>query len=55
MVYWDEKYNENIELKGIIEIICVKFCYVLGVEKIYYFSSCYFGLDLVDFIYSGQM
>ncbi|MDH8479405.1 DnaB-like helicase C-terminal domain-containing protein, partial [Klebsiella pneumoniae] len=24
MVYRDEKYNENTELKGITEIICVK-------------------------------
>ncbi|EIW5646180.1 replicative DNA helicase [Klebsiella pneumoniae] len=55
MVYRDEKYNENTELKGITEIICVKSRHAPGAEKTYYFSSRYSGLDPVDFTYSGQM
>lgn len=33
MVYRDEKYNENTELKGITEIICVKSRHAPGAER----------------------
>jgi replicative DNA helicase len=55
MIYRDEKYNPNTELKGITEIICVKSRHAPGAEKTYHFSSRYSGLDPVDFTYSGQM
>lgn len=47
MVYRDEKYNPNTELKGITEIICVKSRHAPGAEKTYHFSSRYSGLDPV--------
>ncbi|MEG7494620.1 DnaB-like helicase C-terminal domain-containing protein, partial [Enterobacter hormaechei] len=38
MVYRDEKYNENTELKGITEILCVQSRHAPGAEKTYHFS-----------------
>lgn len=49
MIYRDEKYNPNTELKGITEIICVKSRHAPGAEKTYHFSSRYSGLDPVAF------
>lgn len=48
MVYRDEKYNPQTELKGITEIICAKSRHEPGAEKTYYFSSALSGLDPVD-------
>jgi len=49
MVYKDEKYNPQTELKGVTEIICTKSRHVPGAEKSYYFSSALSGLDPLDF------
>lgn len=54
MVYRDEKYNPNTELKGITEIICVKSRHAPGAEKTYHFSSRYSGLDPVAFTHNEQ-
>ncbi|WP_063859910.1 replicative DNA helicase, partial [Enterobacter hormaechei] len=54
MIYRDEKYNPNTELKGITEIICVKSRHAPGAEKTYHFSSRYSGLDPVAFHHSEQ-
>lgn len=48
MVYRDEKYNPQTEMKGITEIICTKSRHAPGAEKTYYFSSALSGLDPVD-------
>ncbi len=48
MVYRDEKYNPQTELKGITEIICTKSRHAPGAEKSYYFSHAHSGLDSVD-------
>lgn len=49
MVYRDEKYNPQTEMKGVTEIICTKSRHVPGSEKSYYFSSALSGLDPLDF------
>ena len=48
MVYRDEKYNPQTEMKGVTEIICTKSRHVPGSEKTYYFSSALSGLDPLD-------
>ncbi|CDG19969.1 Replicative DNA helicase [Xenorhabdus poinarii G6] len=48
MVYRDEKYNPNTEMKGITEIICTKSRHAPGAEKTYYFSNSHGGLDPAD-------
>ncbi|HDL7113832.1 TPA: replicative DNA helicase [Yersinia enterocolitica] len=48
MVYRDEKYNPQTELKGITEIICTKSRHAPGAEKSYYFSHKHSGLDSAD-------
>lgn len=48
MVYRDEKYNPQTEMKGVTEIICTKSRHVPGAEKTYYFSSALSGLDPLD-------
>ncbi|MEB5707401.1 replicative DNA helicase [Pantoea anthophila] len=48
MVYRDEKYNPQTEMKGVTEIICTKSRHVPGAEKAYYFSSALSGLDPLD-------
>ncbi|CAI1768128.1 Replicative DNA helicase [Serratia fonticola] len=48
MVYRDEKYNPQTELKGITEIICTKSRHAPGAEKTYYFSNKHSGLDPAD-------
>jgi len=48
MVYKDEKYNPQTEMKGVTEIICTKSRHVPGAEKAYYFSSALSGLDPLD-------
>ena len=48
MVYRDEKYNPQTELKGITEIICTKSRHAPGAEKSYYFSHAHSGLDSID-------
>lgn len=48
MVYKDEKYNPQTEMKGVTEIICTKSRHVPGAEKAYYFSSALSGLDPMD-------
>ncbi|MDC9598919.1 replicative DNA helicase [Xenorhabdus anantnagensis] len=48
MVYRDEKYNPNTELKGITEIICTKSRHAPGAEKSYYFTNAHGGLDPAD-------
>ncbi|EHM0714253.1 replicative DNA helicase [Escherichia coli] len=45
MVYRDEKYNPQTELKGVTEIICTKSRHAPGAEKTYYFSNAHSGLD----------
>lgn len=45
MVYRDEKYNPQTELKGVTEIICTKSRHSPGAEKTYYFSNAHSGLD----------
>lgn len=45
MVYRDEKYNPQTELKGITEIICTKSRHAPGAEKTYYFNNQHSGLD----------
>ncbi len=54
MVYRDEKYNPNTDLKGITEIICVKARHAPGAEKTYHFSSRYSGLDPVAYTHEEQ-
>ncbi|AOM40522.1 replicative DNA helicase [Xenorhabdus hominickii] len=49
MVYRDEKYNSNTEMKGITEIICTKSRHAPGAEKTYYFTHTRGGLDPADF------
>ncbi|MDE1492934.1 replicative DNA helicase [Xenorhabdus bovienii] len=49
MVYRDEKYNPNTEMKGITEIICTKSRHAPGAEKTYYFTHTHGGLDPADF------
>ena len=48
MVYRDEKYNPQTDLKGITEIICTKSRHAPGAEKTYYFSNKHSGLDPAD-------
>lgn len=48
MVYRDEKYNPQTELKGITEIICTKSRHAPGAERTFYFSHALSGLDSVD-------
>ncbi|WP_426576311.1 replicative DNA helicase [Xenorhabdus stockiae] len=48
MVYRDEKYNPNTEMKGITEIICTKSRHAPGAEKTYYFTHTRGGLDPAD-------
>ncbi|MEQ5326914.1 DnaB-like helicase C-terminal domain-containing protein, partial [Proteus sp. fly-1008] len=48
MIYRDEKYNPQSELKGITEIICTKSRHAPGAEKTYYFTNARGGLDQVD-------
>ncbi|MBC8946928.1 replicative DNA helicase [Xenorhabdus indica] len=48
MVYRDEKYNPNTEMKGITEIICTKSRHAPGAEKTYYFTNTHGGLDPAD-------
>jgi len=45
MVYRDEKYNPQTELKGVTEIICTKSRHAPGAEKTYFFSNAHSGLD----------
>lgn len=49
MVYRDEKYNPQTELKGITEIICTKSRHAPGAEKTYYFNNQHSGLDPAAF------
>ncbi|WP_340611126.1 replicative DNA helicase [Xenorhabdus bharatensis] len=48
MVYRDEKYNPNTEMKGITEIICTKSRHAPGAEKTYYFTNAHGGLETLD-------
>ncbi|WP_340618257.1 replicative DNA helicase [Xenorhabdus entomophaga] len=48
MVYRDEKYNPNTELKGVTEIICTKSRHAPGAEKTYYFTNTRGGLEAAD-------
>ena len=50
MVYRDEKYNPQTELKGVTEIICTKSRHAPGAEKTYYFSNTHSGLDPYAFV-----
>lgn len=49
MVYRDEKYNPQTDLKGVTEIICTKSRHAPGAEKTYYFSNKHSGLDPYTF------
>ncbi|ELX8377563.1 replicative DNA helicase [Providencia stuartii] len=48
MIYRDEKYNPDTELKGITEVICTKSRHAPGAEKTYYFTNTHGGLDTAD-------
>lgn len=50
MVYRDEKYNPQTDLKGVTEIICTKSRHAPGAEKTYYFSNKHSGLDPYAFV-----
>lgn len=54
MVYRDEKYNPQTEMKGVTEIICTKSRHAPGAEKTYYFSNTHSGLDAHAFTRSEQ-
>lgn len=45
MIYRDEKYHPDTNLKGITEIICTKSRHAPGAEKTYYFTNARGGLD----------
>ncbi|HEI8419529.1 replicative DNA helicase [Morganella morganii] len=48
MIYRDEKYNPQTDLKGVTEVICTKSRHAPGAEKTYYFTNTHGGLDQAD-------
>lgn len=48
MIYRDEKYNPDTEMKGVTEVICTKSRHAPGAEKTYYFTHTRGGLDQTD-------